>query len=514
MTARTTDINGYVTIPRNPISRVGVFPYSGRSIGAPSDQADKIFMVYRPESELADPEALESFKLTPWTDDHAMLGNPELQEGLTNPEDKGIHGTLGEQIEYDPTTRTMYANLRLWSTKLAALIDAGKKELSCGFRCCYEFVQGTFEGQHYDAIQRTIRANHTATVAAGRMGPGIAVLDHLKFSFDAKEFAPMAKTTRRIAAAKKMGVAPEALAAACGMDGMDAAVLAKWNTAMDAEVDDKPKDGEGDGAASPTLEDIAKMLETVGPALAGINSAIAAIAGGGAAAAGGENPEDMEQVVDASGQPVMDPATGKPKMQKKAAPAAVAAPAADAVPPAVAAMDSSIATLKATSKAMHALVPKGANAPAALMAMDAAISDAEKVLAKARTPRAVSSAAMDALETRLAAAETALAAGTGGNGFKSLVASIAKRDALYGKTSAILGAFDHAEMDTVAVAKYALGKFGLTAMDGQEVSALEMYLAGRLVNPAPVTAGGFALDSALKPDNKVLDFLDGKAAAA
>ena len=512
MTQRITDVNGYTTIPRNPISRVGVFPYSGRSIGAPPDQADRIFMVYRPEAELADPETLESFKLAPWTDDHAMLGNPALQEGLTNPEDKGVHGTIGEQVEYDPTTRTLYANLKLWSSKLAALVDAGKKELSCGFRCVYEFATGNFEGQPYDAIQRTIRGNHLASVPEGRMGPGVAVLDHLTFTFDAKEFAPMAKTTRGIKLAKKLGVAPAALAVACGMDGADAAVLAKWKATMDAEEEDDAPEG----GADPTLGDIAAMLESVGPALAGINSAIAAIAGGGAAPA--EDPEmpdavdDMEPMMDAAGKPVMDPATGKPKMQKKAA--AVAAPAADAVPPALAAMDASLGSLKATSKAMHAAL-KGRAAPAALVAMDNAITNTEKALAAARKPRTVTRAAMDALEGRLAAAEKALASGTGSAGFKSFTAALAQRDALYGKASAVVGAFDHAEMDTVAVAKYAMDKLGLKAEAGHEVVAVENYLAGRLAGPARTSSGAtFGLDSVEKPDTAVLDFLAGKSAAA
>lgn len=509
MTARTTDINGFQEVKRNPISRVGVFPYLGRSIKAPPDQADKVFMVYRPESELSDPETLESFKLAPWTDNHAMLGDPALQEGLTNPEDKGIHGTIGEQVEYDPATRTVYANLKIWSTRLAALIDAGKKELSCGFRCVYEFAQGNFEGQPYQAIQRRIRGNHLATVEVGRMGPGVAVLDHLTFTFDAKEFAPMAKTTRRIATAKKLGVSVEALAAACGMDGADAPALVKWNAVMDAEVDDAPAKDKEAGDASPTLADVAKMLEAVGPALAGINSAIAAIASGSAGGAGGENPEDMEAVVDGQGQPVMDPATGKPKMQKKA----VVAPAADVVPAAIAAMDASIIGLKSTAAAIRAMLPKGATVPAALMAMDAAISDAEKVLVKAKAPAAVSTSAFDALETRLVAAEKALADANSGNSFKNFAATVAKRDALYGKASAIIGAFDHAEMDATAVAKYSLDKLGLSATDGQEVTALEMYLAGRLTNPAPA-ASGFALDAGVKPDTSILDFLDGKTKAA
>src|SRR4051794_25123272 len=45
-TARVEDINGYVTVENNPISRSGVFQSLGRSIGAP--EPDRIYNVYRP----------------------------------------------------------------------------------------------------------------------------------------------------------------------------------------------------------------------------------------------------------------------------------------------------------------------------------------------------------------------------------------------------------------------------------------------------------------------------------
>ena len=73
-TARVEDINGYITIEKNPISRSGVFQYLGRSIGAP--EPDKIYNVYRPAEEFT-PETIDSFKLLPIVDDHTMLGPQE-----------------------------------------------------------------------------------------------------------------------------------------------------------------------------------------------------------------------------------------------------------------------------------------------------------------------------------------------------------------------------------------------------------------------------------------------------
>ncbi|KAG0013625.1 hypothetical protein BGZ81_000922 [Podila clonocystis] len=181
MTHRAIDTNGWVEIRDNPLSKVGVFPYMGRSIGAP--EPDRIYRVYRPEEELSHPNCIESFRLLPWVDEHAMLGDEE--SGYTAPETKGIHGVIGEDVYYEGGV--LKGNIKIFSESLAALIQSGKRELSAGYRCQYEFTTGQYNGQHYDAIQRTIRGNHLASVKEGRMGPDVAVLDHMKFTFDAKE---------------------------------------------------------------------------------------------------------------------------------------------------------------------------------------------------------------------------------------------------------------------------------------------------------------------------------------
>lgn len=186
MSARQYDTNGWFEVKRNPLSKVGVFPYLGSSIGAPDP--DRVYMVYRPAEELADPATIASFRLLPFVDDHTMLG--DSGDGLTAAEHKGVHGVIGEAVEFDGDT--LYGNLKVFSEDLARKIDLGKKEVSCGYRCHYDFTPGTFRGQSYEAVQRTIRGNHLALVDQGRMGPDVAVLDHLTFTFDAKDLiAPM-----------------------------------------------------------------------------------------------------------------------------------------------------------------------------------------------------------------------------------------------------------------------------------------------------------------------------------
>ena len=184
-TARKSDVNGWIEIKDNPISKIGVFPYLGRSISADLDP-DKTYMVLRPPEELSKPETIESFKLVPWIDEHVMLGPPE--SGMTAPELKGIEGVTGENVYFDIASGRLLSNIKVFSNNLDELIKGGKRELSMGYRCRYEISSGVWNGQRYDAIQRDIRGNHLALVQEGRMGPDVAVLDQrLTFTFDARD---------------------------------------------------------------------------------------------------------------------------------------------------------------------------------------------------------------------------------------------------------------------------------------------------------------------------------------
>lgn len=175
--ARVVDVNGWPEIQDNPISKVGIFDYQGKQLPDAPDP-DKMYRVYRPAEELSDPEAIESFKLIPWIDNHVMLGREE--DGLTRPEEKGVQGVIGQDVRFDPDAFEhggLLGNIKVFSSAMADSINAGKKELSAGYRCTYDWTPGTFNGQAYDCVQRQIRGNHLALVRKGRMGPDVAVLD-------------------------------------------------------------------------------------------------------------------------------------------------------------------------------------------------------------------------------------------------------------------------------------------------------------------------------------------------
>lgn len=179
-TARALDTNGWFEVKDNPLSKVGIFPYRGRALPGAADP-DKTYRVYRPADELGDPETVDSFKLLPWIDNHppGLLGREE--DGLTRPESKGVQGVTGEDVRFDPDAFEhggLFGNIKLFSSAMADQIQAGKKQLSAGFRCTYDWTPGKFNGHPYDCVQRNIRGNHLASVKQGRMGPDVAVLDH------------------------------------------------------------------------------------------------------------------------------------------------------------------------------------------------------------------------------------------------------------------------------------------------------------------------------------------------
>lgn len=262
MTARVHDQNGWYTVKGNPLSKVGVFDYTGASIGAPDPS--RIYKVYRPAEELADPACIESFKLLPWVDEHHMLGDGP---GYMPAEKKGVHGVIGEDVYFDERAGILRGNLKVFSKSHAAAIDKGKPELSCGYRCTYDFTPGVWNGVNYDVVQRQMRGNHLASVGQGRMGPDVAVLDHLTFAVDGKmELEPVLDkaTQDAIAAAVAAAVGPAVTAALDGAmpTALKAAMKEKEGESEDADPTDEEKAAKDAEEAAAAAEKEAADAET------------------------------------------------------------------------------------------------------------------------------------------------------------------------------------------------------------------------------------------------------------
>lgn len=254
---RIHDINGWFEVKRNPLSKVGIFDYSGAQIGAPADQANRIFRVYRPAEELSRAETVDSFKLVPVINDHTMLG-----DGFTSTDDRPPSGVIGQDVVFEGDT--LFGNVKIYGGTIAKDIENGKTELSMGYRCRYDFTPGVWNGEAYDVVQRDLRGNHVALVDEGRMGPEVSILDHLTFAVDAKELMPVDEELKKMLEAIMTRL--DALEAAAKPAASDEDPEKK---AKDAEIDDPEKVVDADLteeeaiAATPDDEEVAEKAEEV-----------------------------------------------------------------------------------------------------------------------------------------------------------------------------------------------------------------------------------------------------------
>ncbi|OWK36911.1 Phage protein [Fimbriiglobus ruber] len=261
--ARKEDLNGFLTIEKNPISRSGVFQYLGRSIGAP--EPDKIYNVYRPAEEFT-PETIESFKLLPIIDDHKMLGPKE--QGLTPAEEKGQEGTIGEEVVFEDGV--LYAKIKIFSERLKRAIESGKTALSLGYRCVYEKASGIFDGQMYDYVQRNLRGNHLALVDAARCDVAVLdhhiTLDHFDLALDNSKETIMADETKKEELEDRLKKAEDWIAGRMAKDAeeMEMKKKAEDNAAKDAEESEKKKaedESEKEKEAKDAEEEMKKKAE-------------------------------------------------------------------------------------------------------------------------------------------------------------------------------------------------------------------------------------------------------------
>jgi hypothetical protein len=185
-THQIPDTNGWIEVRDNPLSKIGVYDYSGEVIPLPGVDPTARYAVLRPEEELSSPETLDSARLLPWIDDHppALLGKEE--DGNVLPEKKGIGGVTGEDIYFKDGV--LYGNIKFLTDALAEQYRQGKKQLSMGYACDYVPESGVFAGKPYQFRQANIRFNHLALVENGRMGKEVAVLDSIdKEIFEMKD---------------------------------------------------------------------------------------------------------------------------------------------------------------------------------------------------------------------------------------------------------------------------------------------------------------------------------------
>ena len=164
---RTITPEGYLIAPAN-ISRTGVQIYTARELG--QDGGDKQIRLYRPPSEVFSRASLASFEAKPITDDHPP-------DDVTAETWSAVAvGDFHDVAKAD----AQHVGARIIVRDLGTVRDvqAGKKELSCGYSFALDMTPGTTpEGEPYDGVQREILGNHLAIVRAGRAGSQVRIAD-------------------------------------------------------------------------------------------------------------------------------------------------------------------------------------------------------------------------------------------------------------------------------------------------------------------------------------------------
>lgn len=159
-TKRTAD--GYLTTVAKSV-RTGVQLYAGSEVGRPEM---RVVRVMRPADEVFSVDSLQSFSHAPVTLDHPS-------EPVTS--DNWSKLAVGE-VSTAATKDGEWIALPLILKDAAAIaaVESGKRELSAGYTCELEFVDGHPD---YDAIQKNIRINHLAVVDKARAGSDARIGD-------------------------------------------------------------------------------------------------------------------------------------------------------------------------------------------------------------------------------------------------------------------------------------------------------------------------------------------------
>ena len=420
-TQREVDANGFLLVKACPISSFGIFTYGAGQIGLPGDP-NRLVKVYRPESAVADPAAIESFRNVPFINDHEMLSGFQGDDEATAPEDYGVSGVLTSNVYYEAPW--MRGDLKIFARDVQADLASGKKDLSLGYSSDFELKPGVFDGEAYEAIQTNLRGNHIALVKDGRV-TGARVLDGLCFDHLRFDVRPSDKEDNIMA--KKVSKAT-----------MDNAV---------AQLK----------ALLPALE---QFLNEEGQEPAHQDPAIA---GGEADGAGAGEPVAVTPEVAASPEP------------------AAAEPAGEAGGELAALINN----VKAVLAQIEAMAPAAA-APAAdptkeengATTQDEGEFEGNKQVGAAAVKDSGNEAAGEGQGKASPGPAAGRHATADDSSVRSFYADLAAKNRLYDRVSSVVGAFDCATMDANQVAAYGVKKLGIKCADGLEPIALDAYLNG------------------------------------
>jgi len=159
-----TEPEGFLVCHNVPIARTGWQQYLPREMGLPEDSG--MVRVERTENEVFSSAAIASFEGKPVTDGHPPGEvDPSNYAAYTKGHVSNVRRGADELADY------LVADLIIYDAVLIAEIEAGKREVSCGYDCKYiENGDGAYR-------QVDIAGNHVAIVNKGRAGNTVAIRD-------------------------------------------------------------------------------------------------------------------------------------------------------------------------------------------------------------------------------------------------------------------------------------------------------------------------------------------------
>lgn len=210
--------DGYLTANVR-IARTGIQTYTAAELGLTDRASNTPVSVYRPPEEVFHVDAMRSMSHRPITDGHPSV--PVTADNWSSL----AKGDTGDEVMRDGDF--VRVPIKLMDQKTIDKVTDGKRELSVGYTCDLEFIDGTTEDGHkYDAVQRNIRGNHLAICDRARGGKALAIIDERRMTPEPTDGdRPMAEV-KMVVDGVPFNVA----------DATAEAVVAKVVTARDAAV--------------------------------------------------------------------------------------------------------------------------------------------------------------------------------------------------------------------------------------------------------------------------------------
>lgn len=169
-TRKTQD--GYLVADAR-VARTGIQVYLGREVdpdGSLGVRDRATVRVWRPEEEVFAADSLVSYAHRPITNDH-----PSESVDATNWRKLSV-GSTGEDVVRDG--EWVRVPMLIMDGGTIREVEGGKRQLSMGYTCTFDATPGTApDGSQYDVVQRNLRMNHLAVVAAARAGAGARIGD-------------------------------------------------------------------------------------------------------------------------------------------------------------------------------------------------------------------------------------------------------------------------------------------------------------------------------------------------